>query len=129
MPMFKFANYPKPIRHAPVVSYPCPKCGKDTNHFMFTTDANYVGPIILMPLSKLAPKHIHIICPLCLNMIELKREYGEKLLETPQQANPTFDAIQDAISDCYKKLSAYTGGGFMSTRARKAQEDQINKIV
>ena len=128
MPTVRLANYPKPIRNAPVVNYYCKRCGKKTGHYMFTTDANYVGPLILMPLSKLAPKHIHIICPYCLNRVELDREYGERLLAAPQKSSPPIDAIQDAISTCYQELAnCQIKKGFFTPES--VYKEQINQIM
>ena len=128
MPTVRLANYPKPIRNAPVVNYYCKRCGKKTGHYMFTTDANYFGPLILMPLSKLAPKHIHIICPHCLNMVELDREYGERLLAAPQKSSPQIDAIQDAISTCYQELAnCQIKKGFFTPES--VYKEQINQIM
>lgn len=106
MPTMSIPNIPKPIKNSPRVVFPCPKCGEDTIHCMFTTDANYVGPIIFMPLSKLAPKHTHLICIHCLNMVELKPEAAQEMLNDPSVTpGPFTEKMQTAIYECYGRIA------------------------
>lgn len=106
MPTVSMPNIPKPIKNSPRVMSFCSRCGRETAHCMFTTDANYFGPVIFMPLSKLAPKHTHLICVQCLNMTEIKPEEAQNLLnQLPAGPNPFTEKMQAAIYECYGRIA------------------------
>lgn len=123
MPTVSMPNIPKPIKNSPMVSFPCPKCGKNTPQCLFTTDANYVGPIIFAPLSKLAPKHVHLICIQCLNMTEIKQEAADKMLNDPSAGpDPYIEKLQTAIYECYGRLANCAAQKTIFTSQEKHQK-------
>jgi len=97
-------NIPKPVRDIPPIRMECRKCGMETEHFLFTTDPSYFGPIILYPASKLFPKHNHLVCVNCLATAEISEDKVRILYKKPRVKNQKNDLIQDAMHDLYKRL-------------------------
>ena len=121
----RLTNLPKPVRDLPPVDYPCDDCEATTPHYAFTTDPSYFGPLILMPVSKLFPKHNHLICIRCLNITEISDETAEDIYSNTRVRNEQDDKVQEAIARFLKRLYALSQTNWSAQERREKLESAI----
>lgn len=130
MPTVRIPNFPKPVSGVPAIRCSCKRCAKETVHFLFERDHNYVGPLILAPAAKLLPKKGILICSSCIHMTELDDKTYNKFSSLTGETQQHRE-LRDALADCIKKLikaQDYFNQQKKDTMINSAMVDYINAI-
>lgn len=123
MPVIRIPNYLRPVYGVSPMRLTCSGCEKESNFFLFTKDADYVGPLVLYPLSKILGGTEYLVCSRCFHTIEITPNLQPEIDRLPEVQSETNKYIQTEMFKCMTKLCQ------CSEKCLRQQLDDINAAL